>query len=151
MAAPLHAEFVQHKPVDVHKQEAQLSLTNRPTLLPSGELLRFIGRILRLTVIHQRVTFDSSLYWPDFPTYLALSHLTPSMRGVPRSYRVHVWYEKIRTAGLQSGEGRMMIDSVVWAQHINVTATQPRNVTERQPRRHSKRRSTHWRRAAKTI
>jgi len=24
-------------------------------------------------------------------------------------------------AGLQSGEGRMMIDSVVWAQHINVT------------------------------
>jgi len=24
-------------------------------------------------------------------------------------------------AGLQSGEGRMMIDSVVWAQYINVT------------------------------
>jgi len=29
--------------------------------------------------------------------------------------------------GLQSGEGRMMIDSVVWAQHINV---QPRHQTE---------------------
>jgi len=29
-----------------------------------------------------------------------------------------------RTAGLQSGEGRMMIDSVVWAQCINVTDTQ---------------------------
>jgi len=27
-------------------------------------------------------------------------------------------------AGLQSGEGRMMIDSVVWAQYINVTDTQ---------------------------
>jgi len=27
-------------------------------------------------------------------------------------------------SGLQSGEGRMMIDSVVWAQHINVTDTQ---------------------------
>jgi len=27
-------------------------------------------------------------------------------------------------AGLQSGEGRMMIDSVVWAQNINVTDTQ---------------------------
>jgi len=24
-------------------------------------------------------------------------------------------------AGLQSGEGRLMIDSVVWAQYINVT------------------------------
>jgi len=32
-------------------------------------------------------------------------------------------------AGLQSGEGRMMIDSVVWAQYINLT--------DRQPRRHS--------------
>jgi len=29
-------------------------------------------------------------------------------------------------AGIQSGEGRMMIDSVVWAQYINVTDTQPR-------------------------
>jgi len=27
-------------------------------------------------------------------------------------------------AGLQSGEGRMMIDSVVWAQYINVTDRQ---------------------------
>jgi len=35
-------------------------------------------------------------------------------------------------AGLQSGEGRVMIDSVVWAQDINVTDTHT------QPRRHSK-------------
>jgi len=27
-------------------------------------------------------------------------------------------------AGLQSGEGRMMIDSVVWPQYINVTDRQ---------------------------
>jgi len=27
-------------------------------------------------------------------------------------------------AGLQSGEGRMMIDLVVWAQYINVTDTE---------------------------
>jgi len=33
--------------------------------------------------------------------------------------------------GLQSGEGRMMIDSVIWAQHINVTPT------HRYPRRQS--------------
>jgi len=37
---------------------------------------------------------------------------------------VDIWYGKTRMAGLQSGEGRMMIDSVVWAQYINVTDTQ---------------------------
>jgi len=36
-------------------------------------------------------------------------------------------------AGLQSGEGRMPIDSVIWAQNINVTDTQ----TATQPRRHN--------------
>jgi len=30
-------------------------------------------------------------------------------------------------AGLRSGEDRMKIDPVVWAQYINVTATQPHN------------------------
>jgi len=55
--------------------------------------------------------------------YLPLSHLTLSMRGILSSYRVHIRCGKARTAGLQSGEGRMMIDSVVWAQHINVTDT----------------------------
>jgi len=38
--------------------------------------------------------------------------------------------------GLQSGEGRMMIDSVVWAQHINVTDTQTGKQTDRQTDRH---------------
>jgi len=36
-------------------------------------------------------------------------------------------------AGLQPVEGHMMIDSVVWAQYINVTDTR----TDRQLRRHS--------------
>jgi len=53
--------------------------------------------------------------------YLLLSHLTPSMRDIPSSCRVHIWCDKTRLAGLQSGEGRMMIGSVVWAQYINVT------------------------------
>jgi len=44
-------------------------------------------------------------------------------------------------AGLRSGEGCIMIDSVVWAQYINVT--------DRQPRRHSKCRDYALRRAAK--
>jgi len=51
-------------------------------------------------------------------------HSTPSMRGIPSSYWVHVWCGKTRMAVLQSGEGRMMVDSVVWAQCINVTDTQ---------------------------
>jgi len=45
-------------------------------------------------------------------------------------------------AGLQYGEGRMMIDSLVWAQYINVRE-------HRQPRRHSKFLANARRRAAK--
>jgi len=56
--------------------------------------------------------------------HLPLSDLTPSMREISSSYRVHIWYVKTRMAGLQSREGRTMIDSVVWAQYINVTDTQ---------------------------
>jgi len=37
-------------------------------------------------------------------------------------------------AGLQSGEGRMMIEPVVWAQYINVTDTQ--TATSSQQMRH---------------
>jgi len=50
------------------------------------------------------------------------------MRGIPSSSRVHVWCEKTRMAGLQSDEGRMMIDSIVWAQYVSVTATSPQQM-----------------------
>jgi len=43
------------------------------------------------------------------------------MRGILSSYRVHILYRKTRMAGVQSGEGRTMIELVVWAQYINVT------------------------------
>jgi len=52
------------------------------------------------------------------------------MSGIPLSYRVHIWCGKTRMTGLQSGEGRMMIDSVVWAQYINVTDTQADTQTQ---------------------
>jgi len=55
-----------------------------------------------------------------------------------------VW--KTRMAGLQSREGRTMIDSVVWAQYINVLDTQ----MHRQPHRHSKLGANALRQAAKT-
>jgi len=61
----------------------------------------------------------TATYFPDF--CLPVLHLMPSMREIPSSCRVHIWYGKIRMAGLQSVEGRMMINSVVWAQYINVT------------------------------
>jgi len=41
------------------------------------------------------------------------------------------WCGKTRMAGLQSGKGLMMIDSVVWAQYINVTDRQTDRQTDR--------------------
>jgi len=60
-----------------------------------------------------------------FPTFDALNE------GIPSSYRVHIWYGKTRTAGVQSREGRIMIDSVVWVQDINVTDSQPSTQSRR--------------------
>jgi len=75
------------------------------------------------------------MYWQDIPTFSYIPLPFDALSdGNPSSYRVHIWYGKTRMAGLQSGEGRMMIDSVVWAQYINVTDTQ----IPRQPRRRSK-------------
>jgi len=75
------------------------------------------------------------------------------MKGILSSYRVHIWRGKTRMAALQSGVGRMMIDSVVWTQYIKVTDTQaatspyqmPRQRTgvERQKRAKVTRRRTH--------
>jgi len=48
----------------------------------------------------------------------------PLLRVIPLSYRVHIWYGKTRIAGLQFGEGHVMIDSVIWVQYINMTDTQ---------------------------
>jgi len=48
--------------------------------------------------------------------------------------------------GLQSREGRLMIDSIVWAQYTNMTDTQ----TATQPRRQSNSRPNALRRAAET-
>jgi len=59
------------------------------------------------------------------------------MKEIPSSYRVRIWYGKTRIAGLQFREGRTMIDSVVWAQYINVSDTQTDRQTILQPRRHS--------------
>jgi len=74
-------------------------------------------------------------------------HLTPSVMGIPSRYRVHIYCGKTRVAGLQSGEGSMLIDSVVWAQFVNVTDTQP----HKQPRRHNKFRTNALRREAKNV
>jgi len=117
------------------KQEAQLLLTTRPTLvhadvdtkryeaqlsmlccqvLPSGEWLWFIGRIFRL-----------------LPTPIPLdAHNEGDSVELSGSW-----------LGYKLAEGRMMIDSVVWAQYISVTDTQRR--------RHSKCRANEGRLAVK--
>jgi len=74
----------------------------------------------------------TAINWPDFPTFPLL--LDVLNKGNPLELS-GIGYGKTRMAGLQSGEGRMMIDSVVWPQYVNVTDTQPR--------RHSKYRTTH--------
>jgi len=66
---------------------------------------------------------DCDLLAAFYDFYLPIFHLMPSMRGITLSYRVHIWRGKPRMAGLQSGEGRTMIDWVIWAQYTNVTDT----------------------------
>jgi len=108
-----------------------LSLTSRPTTLEARH---------RCAVETCPLVNDCDLVARFCDFYLPLSHLTTSMREILSSYRVHIWCGKTRMAGLQSGESRMMIDSVVWAQYITVT--------HRQPRRHSKYRANTPRLAA---
>jgi len=59
------------------------------------------------------------------------------MRGDPLSYWVHIWYEKTKMAGLQSREGRTMIDSVAWTQYIYETDTQTATSPQQMPRQRS--------------
>jgi len=62
----------------------------------------------------------TAIYWPDFPTFTYLSPtLRPQCVGCRRAIGFIFSFGETRMAGLQSGEGRMMIDSVVWAQYIN--------------------------------
>jgi len=88
------------------RQLTALLLTNCPMLvmccqeLPSGEWLRFTSHIFQLLTAPSRC---------------------PQCTGSPRAIR---FIFKSRMAALQSGEGCMMIDSVVWAQYINVTDIQ---------------------------
>jgi len=64
----------------------------------------------------------TAIYWPDFANFAY-----PFFMRRPQffsRYRVHIWYGTTRIARLQSVEGRMMINSVVLAQCINLTDTQ---------------------------
>jgi len=100
----------------VSRQEAQLSLTNRPTL-EHADVPCFAVKSCPLVNDCDLLAVFSDLYLP-------LSHVTPSMTKILSSYRDHIRCGKTRMAGLQSGEGCKMIHSVVRAQYINVTDTQ---------------------------
>jgi len=96
-----------------------------------------VGRILRPIVIFRHVRQGSLRIVLPPDEYIRkcnfqlkrtsiadmLTVTTLSMRGISSSCRVHIWYDRTRMAELQSCEGRMMIDSVVWVQYINVTDT----------------------------
>jgi len=86
------------------KQEAQLALTIHHTLVHAD--IPYCA-VKSCPLVND---YDLLAGFSDF--YLPLSYLTPSLRRIPSSYRVHILYGKTRMAGLQSGEGHMMIDSV---------------------------------------
>jgi len=98
------------------EQEAQLSLTNRLMLVLADVPCCAVNSCPLVNYCHLLAVF--SKFYPP------LSHLAPSMRRIPSSYQVNIWYGRTGTTELQSGEGRKMFASVVWAQHINVTDTQ---------------------------
>jgi len=90
-----------------HRQEAQLLLTCCPTLV------------------------HVVLVLPALRTYAIPFDVLNE--GIPFGYRVRIWCGKTRMAGPQSGEGRIMIDSVVREQYINLTDTQTDRQTATSP------------------
>jgi len=111
-----------------YEQEAHLSLTDRPALVHTDVKIFLTQNATKhsfpcCAVKSCPLVNDCDLLAGFFEFYLPLSHLTPSVREIPLSYRIHIWYGKTRMAGLQSGEGHMMMNSVIWVQYINVTDT----------------------------
>jgi len=106
-----------------YRQEAHLSLTKGQMLVHLLDTKCYEARDFHDVVSRAAVWWMTAFYWPDFPTFTYPSPVWLSMIGFPSSYRVHIWYGKTRMAGLQSGEGCKMIDSVIWAKYINMTDT----------------------------
>jgi len=76
------------------KQEARLLLTDCPTLVHASVKVSLTQNTMK----------HSLLLRPDFPMFAYLSsNLRPSMRGIPTSYRVHIWYVKIERLGVTLG------------------------------------------------
>jgi len=73
--------------------EAQLSLTNRPMLVHAD--------VPCCAVKNCPLVNDCDLLAVFSDFYLPLSHLTPSMRGIPSSYQVHILCGKTRLSALQ--------------------------------------------------
>jgi len=72
-----------------------------------------------------------AIFWRDFPTFTTPLPFDALNEGIPSSCRVHIWYGETGMDGLQSGEGRTVMDPVVWAQYINVANRQPRRRSNR--------------------
>jgi len=108
------------------KQEAQLLLTNRLTLVHTS--------IPCCAVKSCPLVNDCDLlaWFSDF--YLTISHLTPSMREIPSSYQVHICIGKLECHFWW----RLYIDS---SSGHNTSMWQTQRQTYRQPHRHSKCRS----------
>jgi len=87
---------------------AQPSLSNRSTLVHADVKISLMQNAAKHSIPAVRDLLAGFCHF-----YLPFSHLTPSTKAIPASYRVRIWYGNTRMAGLQSGEGRMVINSVV--------------------------------------
>jgi len=99
-----------------YKQEALLSLRNRPTFMHADVKIYSTQNATKhsfpcCAVENCPLVNDSDLLAWFCDIYLPLSHLTPSVRAIPSSYRIRIWCGKTRMAGLKSGDGRKTIDS----------------------------------------
>jgi len=102
---------------NLKEQEVRQSLTNRPTLVHASVEISLTQNAMKYSfpcwaVKSCPLVNDCDLLAGFSDFYLPFSHLTPSIRGIPSSYRVHIWCGKTRMAEQQCDEGRIMIDSV---------------------------------------
>jgi len=126
-------------------QEAQLSLTNRQTLVHAYVKISLTQNATKhsfpcYAVKSCPLVNDCDILAGFFDFCLLFSHLMPSMMRIPSSYRVHIWYLKLEWLGWwMSHDDRL---SCLGTRHQRDRHTDSHvDIANVVP--------THWRRAAK--
>jgi len=109
----------------VKKQEVQLSMTHRPTLMHASVKIFLIQNAMKHSFLCCAVkSCLLAIYWPNFLTFIYPSFIwRPKWAGSPRAIEFISGVGKLEWFELQSRESCITIDSVILAQYINVTDT----------------------------